>query len=104
MCALIDSVKQKKKPSYLKHLPKTPTAFAQLNLARSLVTGEGVPIADKRLVDFAEIPPSFGVVSVEDDKLLLQITLSEKEAPLEVCAKLAPLYFWRIRTQPAQNQ
>ena len=104
VCALIDSVKQKKKPSYLKHLPKTPTAFAQLNLARSLVIGRDVPVPDKHLVDFAEIPPSFAVVAVEDDKLLLQITLSEKETPLEVCARLAPLYFWRIQTQPVQNQ
>ena len=35
--ALIDGIKQEKKPSYLKQLPKTPTAFAPTELS----TGSG---------------------------------------------------------------
>ena len=56
VCTLIDGIQQKKEPSYLKQLPKTPTVFAQLNLARALEMEKGAPPADKLIVDAKEIP------------------------------------------------
>ena len=94
--ALIDGVKQKKKPSYLKRLPKTPTAFAQLNLARVLEIEKGSLPADKLLVDSKEMPLLLAWLSVEDDTALLEITLSEKETPIEMLAKLVPFLLWNM--------
>ena len=99
ICALIDGVKQKKKPSYLKRLPKTPTAFAQLNLARALEIEKGAPPADKLLVDSKEIPLLLAWLSVEDDTALLEMTLSEKETLIEILAKLVPFLLWNMDVQ-----
>ena len=97
--ALIDGVKQKKKPSYLKQLPKTPTAFAQLNLARALEIEKGSLPADKLLVDPKEIPLLLAWLSVKDDAAALEVTLSEKETPIEVIAKLVPFLLWNMDVQ-----
>ena len=97
--ALIDGVKQKKKPSYLKQLPKTPTAFAQLNLARALEIQKGAPPVDKLIVDSKELPLLLAWLSVEDDTALLEITLSEKETPIEVIAQLMPFLLWNMDVQ-----
>jgi len=96
---LIDGIKEKKKPPYLKHLPETPTAFAQLDLARALEMGKGTPPADKLLVDSKEIPLLLGWLSVEDGTSLLEVTLSEKETPIEVLAKLVPYLLWNMDVQ-----
>ena len=99
ICALIDGVKQKKKPPYLKQLPKTPTAFAQLNLAHALEMEKGSPPTDKILVDAKEIPLLLAWLSVEDDVALLEMTLSEKETPIETLAKLVPFLLWHMDVQ-----
>ena len=96
VCALIDEIKQEKKPAYLKWLPETPTAFAQLNLARALERGQGSPPADKLFVDSKEMPLLLAWLSVEDDTALLEVTLSEKEAPIEMLAKLVPFVLWNM--------
>ena len=99
VCALIDGVKEKKEPPYLKRLPKTPTAFAQLNLAKALEMEKGSPPADKLLVDAKEIPLLLAWLFVEDDTALLEITLSEKETPIEMLAKLVPFLLWNMDVQ-----
>ena len=99
VCTLIDGIKQNKKPSYLKHLPKTPTAFVQLNLARALEMEKGSPPADKLLVDSKEIPLLLAWLSVEDDTALLEVTLSKKEIPIEMLAKLVPFLLWNMGVQ-----
>ena len=96
---LIDGIKEKKKPSYLKYLPETPTAFAQLNFARALEMEKGTPPADKLLVDSKEIPLLLGWLSVEDGTSLLEVKLSEKETPIEVLAKLVPFLLWNMDVQ-----
>jgi hypothetical protein len=93
---LIDSVHEKKKPSYLKQLPRKPSAFAQLNLARALEMKKGSAPADKLLVDSKEIPLLLAWLSVEDDVALLEMTLSEKETLVEMLAKLVPFLFWNM--------
>lgn len=96
---LIDGIKEKKRPSYLKHLSETPTAFAQLNLARALEMEKGTPPADKLLVDSKEVPLFLGWLSVEDGTALLEVKLSEKETPIEVLAKLVPFLPWNMDVQ-----
>lgn len=94
--ALIDGIKEKKKPPYLKQVPKTPTAFAQLNLARVLETQNGSPPADKLLVDSNEIALLLAWLSIEGDAALLEVTLSEEETPIEMIAKLVPFFLWNM--------
>ncbi len=96
---LIDEITQKKKPSYLKQVPKTPTMFAQLNLARGLEREKGSPPPDKLIVDAKEIPLLLAWLSVEDDTALLEVTLSENEMPIETLAKLIPFLLWNMDVQ-----
>ena len=101
--ALIDRIKQEKQPSYLKRLPETPTAFVQLNLAGILEMEKGPPPVDKLLVDSKEIPLLLSWLSVENDTALLEVTLSEKETPIEMLAKLVPYLLWNIGVQWEQS-
>ncbi|MCY3553048.1 MAG: hypothetical protein OXH39_21520 [Candidatus Poribacteria bacterium] len=94
--ALIDGIKEKKKPPYLKQVPKTPTAFAQLNLARVLETQNGSPPTDKLLVDSEEMALLLAWLSIEGDAALLEVTLSKKETPIEMIAKLVPFFLWNM--------
>ena len=96
---LIDEITQKKKPSYLKQVPKTPTMFAQLNLARGLEREKGSPPPDKLIVDAKEIPLLLAWLSVKDDTALLEVTLSENETPIETLAKLIPFLLWNMDVQ-----
>lgn len=97
VCMLVDEIKRNKKLSYLKQVPKTPVAFAQLNLARVLeAAGDGVPPSDKVFVSAEEIAPLLAWISVENDDVLFEVVLSAKETPLEVLAKLAPFYVWAM--------
>ncbi|MCY4570202.1 MAG: hypothetical protein OXD49_18090 [Candidatus Poribacteria bacterium] len=95
MYALIDTIKRKKKPPYLKQLPKTPTAFAQLNLARVLEFEKGALPADKLLVNSKEMPRLLTWLSVEGDAAVLEMTISE-ETPIEMLAKLVPFFIWNM--------
>ena len=98
VCMLVDEIKKNKKLSYLKHVPKTPVAFAQLNLARILETaGEGTLPADKVFVSAEEIEPLLTWISVEDDEMLFEVVLSVEETPLEVLAKFVPFYVWAMK-------
>ena len=93
---LVDAIKADKKPSYLKRIPKTSVAFAQLNVARALEIEKGAPPVDKVLVDASEILPLLTWLSVEGDEVLLEARLLGKEIPLEVLAKLTPFFLWNI--------
>ena len=97
VCMLVDVIKENKKLSYLKQVPKTPIAFAQLNLARILeAAGDGAPLPDKVFVSAEEIAPLLAWISVEDDEVLFEIVLSTEEIPLEVLAKFVPFYVWSM--------
>ena len=100
---LIDGIQQKKKPSYLKQVPKTPTAFAQLNLARALEMKNGSPPSDQLIVDAKEVPLLLTWLSVEDDTASLEATLSEKETFIEILAKLVPFLLWNMDVQSEQS-
>ena len=97
--ALIDGIKEKKRPTYLKQLPKTPTAFVQLNVARVLESERGSPPPDKLVVDSKEIASLVAWVSVKDNEALLEATLSQKETGLETLAKLVPFLVWNMEQE-----
>ena len=97
VCMLVDVIKKNKKLSYLKQVPKTPVAFAQLNLARVLeAAGAGAPPPDKVFVSAEEIEPLLTWISVKDDDVLFEVVLSVGETPLEVLAKFVPFYVWAM--------
>ena len=97
VCMLVDVIKKNKKLSYLKQVPKTPVAFAQLNLARVLeAAGAGAPPPNKVFVSAEEIEPLLTWISVKDDDVLFEVVLSVGETPLEVLAKFVPFYVWAM--------
>ena len=87
---VIDTSMEKKQPAHLKQLPKSPTAVVQLNVARLLEINRGIPPTERFIADASEIMPLLAWVSVKDQTALLTVTLSDKEIPIEVLAKLAP--------------
>lgn len=97
--ALIADIREKKRPTYLKQLPKTPTAFVQLNFARVLESEHGSPPTDKLIVDAKEIPSLLVWISVKDNEALLEATLSPEETGLEMLAKLVPFLTWNMEQE-----
>ncbi len=97
VCVLVDVIKENKKLSYLKQVPKTPVAFAQLNLARVLeAAGGGAPPPGTVFASAEEIAPLLTWISVEGNEVLFEIVLSTEEIPLEVLAKFVPFYVWTM--------
>ena len=96
---VIDQIEEKKRPSYLKQLPKTPTAFVQVNLERILEINKDMPSLNRVLVNASEVPPLLAWISVKDDEALLKATISEAETGLEILAKLVPLFVSSLETE-----
>ena len=96
---VIDQIKEKKRPSYLKQLPKTLTAFVQVNLERILEINKDMHPLNSVLANASEVPPLLAWISVKDDEALLKATISEEETGLEILAKLVPLLVWSLETE-----
>ncbi len=97
--AIADGLQLKKRPAYLKQLPKTPTMTLQLNLPALLELSAGAPPDDMLIATSAEIQPLLAWVSVKENEAVLEATLSEKETPIEMLAKLAPFILWSMNNQ-----
>ncbi|MDE0638416.1 MAG: DUF3352 domain-containing protein [Candidatus Poribacteria bacterium] len=97
MHSLVDTLQEKKKPSYLKQLPKTPLAVVNLNILKLFkAMNEGMPMQNDVIMP-AEISPLLAWITVEKNEAVLEISLSDKESPLEVFAKIAPLVVSQMR-------
>lgn len=97
MHSLVDTLQQKKKPSYLKQLPKTPLVVVNLNILKLFkAMNEGMPMENDVIMP-AEISPLLAWITVEKNEAVLEISLSDKESPLEVFAKIAPLVVSQMR-------
>ena len=96
MHALIDEIRNGKSPVYLKQMPKSPIAIAQLNLARALQIEKGAPPSDRVLVNSSEISLVLAWISVKAGEALLEATLSQKETGLEALARLMPFLIWNM--------
>ncbi|MDE0483114.1 MAG: hypothetical protein OXI67_11085 [Candidatus Poribacteria bacterium] len=90
MHSIVDTLQEKKKPSYLKRLPKTPLVVLKLNIMNLLESIEGVgPIEDDNLKP-DEISPLLAWITVKENAAIFEVSVSDKDSPLEVMAKLAP--------------
>ncbi len=97
MHSLVDTLQEKKRPSYLKQLPKTPLVVVNLNILKLFkAMNEGMPMEDDVIMP-AEISPLLAWITVEKNEAVLEISLSDKESPIEVFAKIAPLVVSQMR-------
>lgn len=88
--SIVDGLQNKKKLRYLKQLPKTPLAVVKLNMVKLLELING-PIPMDNFIEMPdEISPLLAWITVKEDEVMLEASLSEKDSPLEVLAKLAP--------------
>ena len=90
MHSIVDTLQEKKKLSYLKQLPKTPLLVVKLNILKFFEAINGAMPLENDIVNPDEISPLLAWITVEKNEAVLEVTLSEKESPLEVMAKLAP--------------
>ena len=97
MYSLVDRITEKERIKSLKHLPKSPLVFVNLNLIKLLqVAQENVPVNNDEDSQ-QELFPLFAWITVNDNVAMLEVILSDKESPIEVFAKIAPLAFSQIR-------
>ena len=94
VCTLVDAVKNDTQPPHLKQIPKTPVAFAQLNVARALEIQKGAPPSEQVLVSSKEITPVIAWITVEDSEASFEIVVSAEDTPLEALAKHVPFFLW----------
>ncbi len=90
MHSIVDTLQEKKKPSYLKQLPKTPLVVVNLNILTLFkAMNEGMPMQNdiEKLNAFSSL---LAWITVEKNEAVLEVSLSDKKSPLEVLAKLAP--------------
>ena len=90
MYSMVDGLENKKKLSYLKQLPKTPLAVVKLNIVKLLELIDSSMQIENDVVMSDEISPLLAWITVEKDKAMLEVSLSDKESPLEVLGKFAP--------------
>ena len=90
MFSMIDGIEQKKKLSYMKTVPKKPLAFAKLNLLKilELVSEGNITINEDGMTK--EFSPLLAWIDVQENSAMFEVTVSEKESPLEVLLKFVP--------------
>ena len=93
----IDGLVKKEKPSFLKKVPKAPLAVATINLLKLLeLTAGAIPVDElEKLPD--DLTSIVAWVTVNDDQGMLEILLSDKKAPIQVIAELAPFIVTHLK-------
>ncbi len=103
MYSLVDRLTSKEKIKTIKHLPKSPLVFVNLNLMKLLqVVQDNVSVQDNIPVKNDEeiqqdLFPLFAWITVDDNVAMLEVVLSDKESPIEVFTKLATLVVPQMR-------
>lgn len=97
MFSLIDSIENKEKLSYMKLVPKEPLAIAKLNMLKILkmVSKGKTTINEGEMTN--EISPLLAWINVKGDSAMLEVVVSEKEAPLDTILKLVPFILPNIK-------
>ena len=90
MHSIFNTLQEKRKPSYLKQLPKTPLVVVNLSILNLFKAINVTAPIENDIVMPDEISPLLAWIAVEGNGAVLEVTLSDKESPLEVMAKLAP--------------
>ena len=90
MFSMIDGIKNKKKLSYMKLIPKKPVAIAKLNILKilELVSEGSITINEDEIKN--GFSPLLAWINVKENSAMLQVTVSDKESPLEVLLNLVP--------------
>ena len=97
MYSLVDRITEKEKSKILKHLPKSPLMFVNLNLIKLLqVAQDDIPVENDEEIQ-QELFPLLAWITVDDNVAMLEVILSDKESPIEVFAKIAPLVIPQMR-------
>ena len=90
MHSIVDTLQEKKKPSYLKRLPKKPLVVVNLNILNFLIANIGTVPIENDIVKPDEITSLLAWITVKEDAAIFEVLVSDKDSPLEVMAKLAP--------------
>lgn len=91
MYSLVDRITEKEKIKILKHLPKSPLVFVNLNLIKLLqVVQDNIPVKNGAEIK-QELFPLFAWIIVDDNVAMLEVILSDKESPIEVFGKMGAL-------------
>ncbi len=91
MYSLVDRITEKEKIKILKHLPKSPLVFVNLNLIKLLqVVQDNIPVKNGAEIK-QELFPLFAWIIVDDNVAMLEVILSDKESPIEVFGKMGTL-------------
>lgn len=93
----IDGLTKKEKPSFLKKIPKTPLVVATINLFKLLeLTVGAIPVDElEKLPD--DLTSIVAWITVNEDQGMLEILLSDKKAPIQVIAELAPFIVTHLK-------
>lgn len=91
MYSLVDRITEKEKIKILKHLPKSPLVFVNLNLIKLLqVVQDNIPVKNGAEIK-QELFPLFAWIIVDDNVAMLEVILSDKKSPIEVFGKMGAL-------------
>ena len=97
MYSLVDRIAAKKKAKTLKHLPKSPLVFVNLNVIKLLQVFQDIMPVENDAEIQHESFPLFAWITVNDTVAMLEVILSDKESPIEVFSKIVPLVVSRMR-------
>lgn len=90
MHSIVDTLQEKKKPSYLKRLPKKPLVVVNLNILNFFKANIGTVPIENDIVKPNEISSLLAWITVKENEAIFEVSVSDKDSPLEVMAKLAP--------------
>lgn len=90
MHSIVDTLQEKKKLSYLKQLPKTPLLVVKLNMLKLFEAINGAIPLENDIVKPDEISSLLAWITVKENEAVFEMSVSDKESPLEIMAKLAP--------------
>ncbi len=90
MHSIVDTL-EGKKPSYLKQLPKTPLLVVKLNILKLFEAMNGAMPLENDMVKPDEIPSLLAWITVKENAATFEVSISDKDSPLEIMAKLASI-------------
>lgn len=91
MYSLVDRIAEKKKKTRLKHIPKSPLVFVKLNTNKLLQVIQDNIQNGSNIKNQDEMFPILAWINVSENVAMLEVILSEKDSPLEIFAKIAPI-------------
>jgi hypothetical protein len=90
MYSIVDALQEKKKSDYLKHLPKTPLLVVKLNILKLFEAMNGAMPSENDMVKLDEISSLLAWITVKENEAVFEVSVSDKDSPLEVLGILAP--------------